>query len=68
MKVPIDRHLENGERLLDVIASWEYGPHKKRQFDLVYKVRLNSKTRIYQFTKEELRLHYLQGAYDVSHG
>jgi len=68
IKCPIDRHLEKDERIMDVLASWQYGQFDNREFELVLKVRLMSKDKIGSLSKEGLNIHFIQAAYNVSYG
>jgi len=68
IKCPIDRHLEKDERVMDVLASWQYGQFESRDFELVLKVRLLSKDKIGSLSKEGLNIHFIQAAYNVSYG
>jgi hypothetical protein len=68
IRCPIDRHLEKDERIMDVLASWQYGQFHNREFELVLKVRLMSKDKLGSLSKEGLNIHFIQAAYNVSYG
>jgi len=67
--VPVERKLEDSDRILDVISGWQWGPFRNREnLELIMKVRITLKSESSSLSKSGLKLHFIQAAHNVAFG
>jgi len=68
-QIPVERKLEDSDRILDIISGWQYGPMRTRKnLELIMKVRITLKAESSSLSKTGLKLHFIQAAYNINYG
>jgi len=66
--LPMDRELEQNERIMDVKSSWERSKKNYKKIFLVYKCKIYSKAQESSYSKNSWKIAFLTSVWNIIHG